>query len=255
MAAPNELSFLPDDYLERKARRRTNAICAGLFTVVLCGLGGTFTMQEKSNREIDKQYGDVVQQFTDAAKKIEQVQQMQEKQRTMAHQAELTAGLLEKVPRSYLLAEITNDMPPGVSLLDFALEAKVSTTVNSPAAKTAFDQRKAELEAANGGTKSLAAMAAAATKPRIYDVTMRATGIATTDVQVAQFISKLNKSELLSEVNLVISDEFMQDNHKLRRFQIEMTLDPTAHVGADAAPRKLKGSSSTAALPVETPSK
>ena len=30
-AAPNELSFLPDDYLERKARRRTNAICAVLF--------------------------------------------------------------------------------------------------------------------------------------------------------------------------------------------------------------------------------
>ena len=31
MGAPNELSFLPDDYLERKARRRTNAICAVLF--------------------------------------------------------------------------------------------------------------------------------------------------------------------------------------------------------------------------------
>ena len=35
MAAPNELSFLPDDYLERKARRRANALCAGLSVIVM----------------------------------------------------------------------------------------------------------------------------------------------------------------------------------------------------------------------------
>ena len=44
MAAPNELSFLRDDYLERKARRRTNAICAVLFCVVISAIGGAFTV-------------------------------------------------------------------------------------------------------------------------------------------------------------------------------------------------------------------
>src|SRR5215212_6752917 len=127
MGAPNELSFLPDDYLERKARRRTNAICAILFCVVMGAIGSAFWVTERSMREIDAQYASVQQQYNDAAKRIEQAQQMQEKQRTMAQQAELTASLLEKVPRSFLLAEITNDMPPGVSLLDFALEARVST--------------------------------------------------------------------------------------------------------------------------------
>ena len=48
MAAPNELSFLPDDYLERKARRRTNAICAVLFCVVISAIGGAFTVTERS---------------------------------------------------------------------------------------------------------------------------------------------------------------------------------------------------------------
>src|SRR5215212_9885173 len=98
-------------------------------------------------------------------------------------------------------------------------------------------------------------MAFASAQPRVYDVNMKATGIATTDVQVAQFISKLNKSPLLSEVNLVISDEFLQDNQKLRRFQIEMTLNPLAQVGADAAPAKLGGGDKTAAVPVEVPAK
>jgi len=116
MGAPNELSFLPDDYLERKQRRRTNAICAVLFCVVIGAIGGAFTVTERSMREIEKQYTDVEQQYTDAARRIEQVQQMQDKQRTMAHQAELTASLLEKVPRSFLLAEITNGLPPGISV-------------------------------------------------------------------------------------------------------------------------------------------
>ena len=51
-----------------------------------------------------------------AARPIEQFQKLQEKQRTMAMQAELTSSLIEKVPRSFLLAELTNSLPTGVSL-------------------------------------------------------------------------------------------------------------------------------------------
>src|SRR6266513_3664399 len=153
MVAPNELSFLPDDYLERKARRRTNAICAILFCVVITAIAGAFTVTEKSMREIEMQYATVEQQYTDAAKRIEQVQQMQEKQRTMAHQAELTASLLEKVPRSKILAKITNGIPQGVSLLDFFMASTLTNASSQQASNkpmTAFDARKAEIAANNG---------------------------------------------------------------------------------------------------------
>src|SRR5207248_9374837 len=103
--------------------------------------------------------------------------QMQEKQRTMAHQAELTASLLEKVPRSFVLAELTNGMPPGVSLLDFQLDAHVAS--GAPAGpKSAFELRKAQIDAANAATNTSTINALAAAQPRIYDVNMRATGVA-----------------------------------------------------------------------------
>ena len=35
MSAPNQVSFLPDDYLARKAQQRTNIICAMLFLIVI----------------------------------------------------------------------------------------------------------------------------------------------------------------------------------------------------------------------------
>lgn len=232
MGAPNELSFLPDDYLERKARRRTNVICSILFCVVVAAIGGAFTVTERSMRDLERQTADVQAQYTDAARRIEQVQKMQEKQRTMAHQAELTASLLEKVPRTFILAEITNGIPDGISLLDFVLNSSLSTTP-APVAKTAFELRKSEIDGASNVT-------ALAAKPRVYDVAMKLTGVANNDGQVSQLISKLNQSTMFQDVNLIFTDEFQQADdkeRKLRKFQIEMKLNPGAQVDTSTTPR------------------
>jgi len=50
------------------------------------------------------------------------------------------------------------------------------------------------------------------------------------DVQVAQFITRLNSSRLLKDVNLIVSGEFKSVDEKLRRFQIEMMLNPGAEI-------------------------
>jgi Tfp pilus assembly protein PilN len=247
MAAPNELSFLPDDYLERKARRRTNAICAVLFCVVISAIGGAFTVTEKSMREIEKQYSDVQQQYADAAKRIEQVQQMQEKQRTMAHQAELTAGLLEKVPRSFVLAELTNGIPTGVSLLDFRLESTVLVNL-PPAPKTAFEIKAAQANAGNP-------LGIPAAQAKNYDVSMKLNGVCQTDIQVAQFISKLNNSTMFQDVNLQFTEEFKDNKEaatsKLRKFQIDMKLNPHAQVDLATAKRLTGSGGDTAAVPLD----
>jgi Tfp pilus assembly protein PilN len=225
MSSPNELSFLPEDYLERKALRRTNFICAGLFVIVLTSIGSAFTYSERSNRDIDKQYDAKLREFTAEAQRIHQADMMQEKQRTMSRQAELAASLLEKVPRSFLIAEITNAMPPGVSLTEFNLESKVhqNPTVAARTNMSAFEQKKA----------ADAKKAAAGENPdvKVYDVAMRIHGIAPTDVQVAEFIRKLNASPLLKDVNLVITDQFTnKENEVLRKFQVECNLNPNAEV-------------------------
>ena len=237
MASPNQLSFLPDDYLERKAQRRTNVICAGLFLVVMCAIGGAFTITERSTRDVDKRHEDKLKEFTSEAKRIQQAEKMQEKQRTMARQAELAASLLEKVPRSFVLAEFTNALPPGVSLMDLILESKRRNTGPAVSTGNTAFQRKA------GGAKSkkeeeAAAAAANQQTPdaKVYDVNIKLTGIAQTDVQVAQFIRKLNESKMLKDVNLVISDEFLRDGDVLRKFQIDCSIDPRAEVQPGATP-------------------
>lgn len=236
MISPNELSFLPEDYLERKAQRRTNAICATLFLIVMVAIGSAFSFTEGALRKVEQEHGTVEREYTEAAKRIEQVTQMQEKQRTMAIQAELTSSLLEKVPRSFLLAEVTNAMPPGVSLLDLMLESKKRQTANVQSGpKSAFEQKKSANDAAAKKKAGPAQPQAA-----VYDVTMKITGIAATDVQVATFISRLNSSQLLKDVNLVISDELKSGEvNSMRKFTIEMVVDPKADVASIAEQPKV----------------
>ena len=230
MSGPNQLSFLPDDYLDRKARRRANVLCAlGAFLVL--GVAGTvFWYTEKLTAAVEKRFAEVDKQYGDAAKRIDKVNQMRAQQQQVVRRAELAASLVEKIPRSNVLAEFTNSLPQGMSLLNVAMESREKQ--GAPiAAMTAFEAKRAALE---GRTVS------APVTQKIYDVFIKIEGVASTDVQVAQFIARLNRSPLFKEVNLVVSEEFKltqyggsnqkNDSEVLRKFQIEMMLNPNAEV-------------------------
>jgi len=230
MSAPNQLSFLPEDYLETKRQRRTNVICAVLFSLTMGGIAVGFSMMEKSLRVAEKDNVEVCKQYAEAASRIELERQMQEKQLKMNNQAELTASLLEKVPRSVLLAELTNAKPLGVSFLDVILDSRAKQAgAQAAAGKTQFEMKRAAMEETKNSKP--------APQAKLYDVTVKVTGICDNDIQVSQFIAKLNKSKLVRDVNMLISDEFLVANQKMRKFQIEMMIDPSAEVQGATLPR------------------
>ena len=80
-------------------------------------------------------------------------------------------------------------------------------------------------------------------EPQALDVFMKVSGLAATDIQVAQLITKLNQSKIFKDVNLLITDTFQsntQDKNEqaIRKFQIEMTLNPEADVQNAGPPEK-----------------
>jgi len=228
MDAPDQLSFLPDDYLERKAQRRTNVICAVLTGIVMVAICSAFSLTEKMDQRSDAEHSAIEQQYSEAARQIEEVQQMENKQQRMARQAELAASLLEKVPRSIILAEATNCLPAGVSLIDLNMSSQRKTAAPPPPDPTKKDQ------------------SAPPPEPIAYDVSLKMKGIAGNDVQVAEFIRRLSRVKIFKDVNLIISDEFAQDDQKLRRFEVEMSLDPK--VDADSLGNHSPSNNSTAAV-------
>ena len=67
MNSPNELSFLPEDYLERKARRRANILCGVLSVVVMGTIGSAFALSERSMRGLDGELVAVEAKYAQAA--------------------------------------------------------------------------------------------------------------------------------------------------------------------------------------------
>ncbi len=232
MTTNNDLSFLPDDYLDRKVRRRTTIIFGSLFLIVAVGVVAVCQTTISARRAEEKKNADVTEKFVEAAKRIEQVKKMHDQQRKIVQHAELAAALVEKVPRSNLLAELMQSRPTGVSLLEFSLESKE----HHDTAPSTFEQKKAALEA-----QRKVETTGSGETPK-FDVYMKVQGVAVTDVQVAQYISKLNRSTFLKDVNLIISETYKLGGDNLRRFEIEMTLNPDAEV---KDPSKALGTAAT----------
>jgi len=215
---PNQLSFLPEDFLERKARRRANILCGVLSVIVIGAIGSAFIIGERSMRGVEAQYAEVEARYSKASQQIEAVQRMHTKQRQIVQHAELAAALVERVPRSNVLAEFTNNLPPGVSLVELWMEARPRQT-NAPApGASSFEQKRAALEAKGKN------------EPQPMDAYIKITGVADNEGQVAQFMSRLNGSKLLTDVNLLQTDQITQDKVTMKKFQIEMRLNPDAEV-------------------------
>jgi Tfp pilus assembly protein PilN len=241
MGNPNQLSFLPDDYLERKARRRANILCGVLAVIVLGVIVSAFQYMEKITKAVDAKYQAVEQQYTDAARRIEKVNQMRAQQQQVVRRAELAASLVEKVPRSNILAEFSNALPPGLSLLNMVMESK-ERAATAPPAMTAFEAKRAALE----GRQVNQVVA-----PKTYDVYIKLEGVATTDVQVGDLMDKLKRSALFKDVNLIYTEELKVQRageldertrqprmyeEVMRKFQIELMLNPNAEVVNPANP-------------------
>ena len=235
MSNPNQLSFLPDDYLERKARRRANILCGVLAVVVLGIIVSAFQYMEKITKAVQVKYDAVEKQYTDAARRIEKVNQMRAQQQQVVRRAELAASLVEKVPRSNILAEFVQAMPPGLSLLNLMMESRERAGAIPPS-MTAFEQKKAALE---GRTANLPIA------PKTFDVFLKLEGIAPTDLQVGDFMEKLKRSTLFREVNLIYTEAYtpvakttsnQKSEEVIRKFQIELTLNPNAEVVNPANP-------------------
>ena len=209
-------SFLPPDYLAAKRRRRANVAGAALLAVVTAGLGAAFVAADAGVRDQEARLAASSARIAVEAKRIEAVRSMQARQRAVARRAELAAGLLEPVPRSYLLAEVTNALPPGASLTELSLEARPRKP--KPAEGTAYDKRK----------KSRKAEAEPEASALAYDVGVRVAGVAETDAQVGRFLTALSASPLFEHSGATATESFEQGGRRLRRFKLELSLRPDA---------------------------
>lgn len=201
----SRVDFVPEEYIQQRESGKANFMYLLLFGAMMCGIGVTFSIIKVRQKAVAAELATVNAKMAQAGQQIAQLEQLKIKGKNVMKTMLMTSGLIEKVPRSIILACLTNNMPTGVSLLELKIEEKVITLKTpKPTAKTA----------------GAAAAAAAVPPQKIIETMVDISGIAPSDIGVANYIARLSESILLDRVSLVESRERNIDDMKFRQFKL-----------------------------------
>lgn len=217
----NDSTFLPEDYVERKAERRTNMISISLFIVVTMGVIGAFFVTNREWNDVKHYQQAINVRYTQAAKDIEQLKILEQQKTDLLAKAELTTALIEKVPRSILLAELINRMPKNrIVLLEFEIQSK---RLDRPSVKRASTSRKPKKGKSLVDKVKDEEDTVQVRAPR-FETEVTIIGVAPRHRDVAHYVASLQDCPLLSGVELVFSEATTIKERAMNKFKITASL-------------------------------
>jgi len=215
------INFVPDDYIQNSESRKTNLTYLMLFIALMAVLGGSFVTIKIRQRGFNAKEKLVNAKMSQAQEAIKQFEQLQTKRKTMMKTVQTTVALLEPVPRSVLLASLTNSLPAGVSLLQVNIIQKESIKTNQIPVITKYKATQNEKMAESQPKVS---------QEKQLETHIDIEGIAPSDRQVADYIGQLSSSFLLDNVELVESKEYKIEDTTLRQFKLTAMLRNDIHL-------------------------
>lgn len=220
-------SFLPEDYLQRKAERRGLFISMFLFVVVAMGVVGAFFVTHRRWNDVKKEQERINSEYAAETIKIDQLKVHEKAAADVKEKAEVAVAIKEKVPRSILLAELINRMPEQLTLTDFTLKGKRYVEAPKPVAAAS---NKSNLSSRGQSAPSKPATPAEPPKPSAprFEFTLSINGYAASDSEIADYVTSLHSCPLLDKVEMVSATEITVDEVQLRKFNIEAQIKRTA---------------------------
>jgi len=247
-------SFLPQDYVARKSELRANLLCLGLFGVVMFCVVAAFFVTNRQWLQVQQSQKTITVQYGQEAAKIEQLKRLETQKADMMEKAEITTALIEKVPRSTLMAELITRMPKDITLLELHL---VSKRIKDPAAPTpgakgggpavrSLAPKGAPAAGPKGGPpKDAKAAEPQKIPPPKFEYTLRLVGVARVNNDIANYQTNLTNCSLLTQVDLKYIKEHTIDKIDMRKFEIEAMIRNDADARGIEAVKDLRASGGT----------
>ncbi len=246
-------SFLPEDYVERKAETRANFITLALFAIVMFLVVSAFFVTNRRWVTIRAEQMAINQAYAQEKAKIDQLDALSKERRKMLAKAEVTTALLEKIPRSVLVASLVTEIPTNITVEEIELSSKrIDPNKELLAAQQAQGQSKVP-PPAGGKVKSLAPGAnkggkdvkAEEVKPEVkpprFESTVKITGISTVYTDITDYAAVLQRNPLLTRIELVYIKEAKIKEQMFHKFEITASLRADADARQLARPDQLGG--------------
>ncbi|MCC6429115.1 MAG: PilN domain-containing protein [Phycisphaerales bacterium] len=239
-------SFLPEEFLARRAELRAGVLGLVLFGVVMALVVGAFLVTNQRWRSVRADARAVEAEYEEQKLKLEQLDALEHDREEMLEKAEIVSALVEKTPRSLLMSELVSRMPPGMTMLEVKLDGKRVEPPKSEEKKKGPQKvgtlskgkadPKAKVKGKEGSADAKGKPAVAKAEPpkpareRIappkFDYTMTITGVSPVNSEVTDFLTKLTECELVQNVDLVFIQETDIGGLPMRKFEITAQLRP-----------------------------
>jgi Tfp pilus assembly protein PilN len=191
------INLMPENHIAEQMEKRVFRKCLFLFPIILAGILVAVLAARGSANNTMETLKQAIREQNETIALVGKLQQAQAKWSSQLKRAQDNAALLDGVPRSYILAAITNSLPDHTALTRFEYETTPPT----------------------GGPANYKADAGA--------IKVRVLGVAVDNVAIGKFVANLSANNLFTSVDL-LSNQEDGSNKSLRNFQVVMDLKPAA---------------------------
>lgn len=202
-----ELEFLPDWYPQVRRRRRWMALQAWLSLAAVATMGLWMVQANRNNAEYAREAAALEREAVESQQRVKQLDELIELQKQLRAQDQVMEKIGLHVETTRLINAIDEAMSIDMSLLEVGIEVTeaprpskglvLASTAKQQKPEPQFDRR----------------------------MNVRIQGVASTDVDVANFFEKLSSNLLFENVNLNYARPRITEGHIMREFEVSFSID------------------------------
>lgn len=222
-AKVTEIDFLPAEYWKRRASQRDQWYLMGIGVALLVLLLGSIVHESRKVASVRAQLSSVETEYKDVLEQLGEVQRLEESRAPLAFDARFYSLLRAHPSLSRSLAAVATSCPPRLTL----------NTIRVKPFRSAYIEPKPAMAISRqptGGASSIAAdllvekLERFASDREQTQFSVEITGVAESDLDVAELIERLEKAACFSEVQLKSSNERSAGVSELREFFVQCRL-------------------------------
>lgn len=211
-------TFLPEDFVRARAEHRANFLTVLMYAVVMFAVVSAFLITNRRWESIRQRDRTVSEAYAQQALAMAELDRLNTHRLSLIEKATVTNALVDRVGRSVLIGDLESRRPAGVSFSQIELEGKRVKQPEDPkkAGQVRSLSRGTQVNKSNAENKQDRADIAA---PE-FEYTLTLEGLSPTNRGITDFMSALQESPLLEQIELEFIQETAIDGRDLRKFKI-----------------------------------
>ena len=203
-----EVEFLPDWYPKVRARKRAVMIQTWATLALVAALGFWMLLAQRNVQARENELSALHTDLNQSEVQLQRLEDLLELQKELGKQDSIFAKIGTQLKSTKLMTTLEQLMPRDMALINLTLETE------DPAAAPR-----------QGGSISSRAQKNApkvSTEPKLR---LRLHGVAPTDVDLAEFLAKLTSKPFFKQIELIRSQEKIENGHVMRDFEVSFVMD------------------------------